>query len=331
MYDGLGGTLVEWSSGMRDVWLKYNSMNAESFDGSYDFVVIHDPQPAGILSGIIQRTGHRPNGKWIWRSHLDLSDAQPEVWDSLRPHVQLYDAAVFSAQEYVTQDSSGQHIAIIPPTIDPFSARNADISRDTFNSILTRYSIDPERPLICQVSHFDRWSDPTGAIDAYRVVKQDIPEVQLVLVANVLSSESQAWPYYERAARYAGEDFDIHLLSSLNSVGPLEINAFQRAAQVALQKSIRKGFSPAIVQAGWKYKPVVAGRVGGLPLQVIDGKTGFLCTTGEQFGQQLLYLLRHGDVAGEMGAAGHQHVKANFIVTSCLREYLVLFNRLSGY
>lgn len=331
MYDGLGGTPVEWNSEMHDVWLKYNAMNAESFDSAYDFVVIHDPQPAGILSGIIQKTGHRPGGKWIWRSHLDLSEAQPAVWASLRPHVQLYDAAVFSAQEYVKQDPSGQITAIIPPTIDPLSARNADISPDTYNSILTRYSIDPERPLICQVSRFDRWSDPTGAIDAYRLVKREIPEVQLVLVANVLSSESEAWPYYERAARYAGEDFDIHLLSSLNSVGPLEINSFQRAAQVALQKSIRKGFSPAVAQAGWKNKPVVAGKVGGLPLQVIDGKTGFLCTTGEQFGAQLLRLLRHSELAAEMGAAGRQHVQTNFLVTNCLREYLVLFNRLSGY
>lgn len=331
MYNALGGTFVEWSVEVHDVWLKYNSMNAELFDQPYDFVVVHDPQPAGILSGILQKTEKRPPGKWIWRSHLDLSEAQPEVWDALYRHVQLYDAAVFSAEEYVRPELEAQQTAIIPPTIDPLSPRNVEISTDTINSILKRYSIDPERPLICQISRFDRWSDPTGAIDVYRLVKQQIPRVQLVLVANVLSSESEAWPYYERTARYAGEDYDIHLLSSLNSVGPMEVNAFQRAAQVTLQKSVRKGFSPAIAQAGWKSRPVVAGKVGGLHLQVLDGKTGFLCSTTEEFGQQMLTLLNDQELAAGMGSAGHEHVKDRFMVTSCLSNYLSLFNSLLGH
>ncbi|MGQ9675864.1 MAG: glycosyltransferase [Chloroflexota bacterium] len=331
MYNALGGTFVEWSAEVHDVWLKYNSMNAELFDEAYDFVVVHDPQPAGILSGILHMTGKRPPGKWVWRSHLDLSEAQPEVWDALYRHVQLYDAAVFSAEEYVRPELGAQHTAIIPPTIDPLNPRNVEISNETVHNILARYSINPDRPLICQVSRFDRWSDPTGAIDVYRLVKQQIPQVQLVLVANVLSSESEAWPYYERTARYAGEDYDIHLLSSLNSVGPMEVNAFQRAAQVTLQKSVRKGFSPAIAQAGWKRRPVVAGRVGGLHLQVLEDRTGFLCNTTEEFGRKMLTLLNDEELAAEMGAAGHEHVKDNFLVTSCLSNYLSLFNSLLGH
>lgn len=330
MYDALGGSYVHWSSEAHDIWLRYNAMNAELFNESFDFIVIHDPQPAGILSSIIERTGRRPSGKWIWRSHLDLSDAQPEVWASLLRHLVLYDAVVFSTEEYVRSDLECQLVTIIPPSIDPLSARNVEMSRDTMHSILSRHSIDPARPLICQVSRFDRWSDPTGVIDVYRLVKREMPEVQLVLVANVLSSESEMWPYYERTARYAGEDYDIHLLSSLNSVGPLEINAFQRAAQVSLQKSVRKGFSPAIAQAGWKHKPVVAGNVGGLHLQVLDGTTGYLCGSTEEFGDHIVRLLSDPDLSNRMGAAAHEYVKARFLVTSCLRDYLSLFNTLAG-
>jgi trehalose synthase len=328
VYNALAGDFVEWGMAAEQTWLKYNAMNADLFDGDYDFVVIHDPQPAGILPEIIQRTGKKPTGKWIWRSHLDLAEAQTDVWSAILEQLHPYDAMIYSAEEWAVPELKDKLSTIVPETIDPLNAQNIEISTDTVNSILPRYNIDPHRPTICQVSRFDSWSDPTGAIDVYRKVKEVVPEVQLLLVASVLSSESEMWPYYERTARYAGEDFDVHLLSSLNSIGQLEINAFQRSAQVAIQRSVRKGFSSAIVEAGWKRKPVVAGVAGGLHMQIIDGVTGFLGSTVEQNAEQIMRLLQDRELAERVGQAGHEHVRNDFLITTSLKQYLKLFNTL---
>jgi trehalose synthase len=328
VYNALAGDFVEWGMLAEQTWLKYNAMNADLFDDSYDYVVIHDPQPAGILNEIIQRTGKKPAGRWIWRSHLDLAEAQTDVWAAVLGQLNPYDAVIYSAEEWAVPELRNKLSIIVPETIDPLNAQNIDISSETVESILRRYNIDPHRPTICQVSRFDRWSDPTGAIDIYRQVKKAVPEVQLLLVASVLSSESEMWPYYERTARYAGEDFDVHLLSSLNSIGQMEINAFQRSAQVAMQKSVRKGFSAALVEAGWKRKPVVAGLSGGLHMQIIDGETGYLGSTVDQNAEQIIRLLQDRDLAERMGQAGHEHVRKDFLLTTCLERYLKLFNTL---
>ena len=267
MHNSLQGMHYDWTPAMRDVWLKYNKLNADLFDDTYDYVVIHDPQPAAVPTFLEERTGAR-HGKWVWRCHIDLTDAQAPVWDILRPHVERYDGAIFTLDKYVKDDLSGPAIFCVPPAIDPLSSKNNELSHHDVNAVLERYGVDPARPMVTQISRFDPWKDPLGVIDVYRRAKTEFPGLQLVMIASMASDDPEGWEWYERIVRRAGEDFDIHVLSNLNGVGNVEVNAFQRAARVVIQKSTREGFGLVVSEALWKGRPVVAGNVGGIPLQV---------------------------------------------------------------
>lgn len=184
--------------------------------------------------------------------------------------------------------------------------------------------------MITQISRFDPWKDPLGVIDCYRACKKEFPELQLVMVASMASDDPEGWDWYERTVRRAGEDFDIHILSNLNGVGNIEVNAFQRAARVVIQKSVREGFGLVVSEALWKGRPVVAGNVGGIPLQIVNGKTGFLVNTVEECTEKVLYLLQHREEAERMGAMGVEYIRDNFLTTRYLRDYLSIFCQLSG-
>lgn len=330
MHNSLQGMYIPWSAEMYEIWRRYNQLNAEMIDQTYDFIVVHDPQPAGLLRLLRQKDSGLARGKWIWRCHIDLTSAQPEVWDFLRPYLNEYDAAIFTMSSYVKEDLQVPIIAIIPPSIDPLSPKNIDMSIDTIYEIMHEYKVDITRPMICQVSRFDPWKDPLGVIDVYRLVKKEIPNLQLVMVASMASDDPEGWSYFERTARRAGEDEDIHLLSNLNGVGNIEVNAFQRAAWVVLQKSIREGFGLVVSEALWKGRPVVAGNVGGIPLQIQDGQTGFLIDTIDTCAERVLYLLQHPKEATEMGERGREHVRENFLSTRNLRDYLRLFKTVTS-
>lgn len=280
-----------------------------------------------ILQRIDETRGH-PGGKWIWHCHLDTTEAQPAVWDLMHPFIAAYDTAIFSAKEYARDGFGQATIAIVPPAIDPLGPKNIGVSTATEESILQRYGIDPHRPLICQISRFDAWSDPLGVIDAFKIAKRQVPGLQLVLIASMITETPEAWSYYERCARRAGEDDDIHLLSMLNGVGNTEMNVFQRAANVVVQKSIRKGFGLGIAEALWKARPVVAGRVGGFPLQVMDGVNGFLVDSVEECAERIVFLLKHPRIATRMGQAGREHVRQHHLITRYLKDYLDVFRNL---
>lgn len=329
IHNSLQGMYYDWTPAMRETWLSYNRMNADLFDESYDYVVMHDPQPAAIPTFIEERTGHR-DGKWVWRCHIDLTDAQAQVWDMLRPHVERYDGAIFTLADYVKDDLRGPAIFCVPPAIDPLSPKNVDLPPETVDEILARYGVDPHRPMVTQISRFDPWKDPLGVIDVYRAAKREFPDLQLVMIASMASDDPEGWAWYERTVRRAGEDFDIHILSNLNGVGNVEVNAFQRAARVVIQKSVREGFGLVVSEALWKGRPVVAGNVGGIPLQIVNGKTGFLVHTVEECVEKLLFLLRHREEADRMGAQGVEYVRDNFLTTRYLRDYLNIFCQLSG-
>ena len=329
MHNSLQGMYYDWTPAMRQTWLDYNKLNADLFDEDYDYVVIHDPQPAAIPSFLQERTGSRP-GKWVWRCHIDITDAQVQVWDLLRPHVERYDGAIFTLPDYVKDDLKHPQIFCVPPAIDPLSPKNADLPEDTVNAILQRYGVDPKRPMVTQISRFDPWKDPLGVIDVYRAAKREVPDLQLVMIASMASDDPEGWDWYERTVRRAGEDFDIHILSNLNGVGNIEVNAFQRAARVVIQKSVREGFGLVVSEALWKGRPVVAGNVGGIPLQIVNGKTGFLVNTSEECLEKLLFLLRNREEADRMGAMGVEYVRDNFLTTRYLRDYLNIFCQLSG-
>jgi trehalose synthase len=329
IHNSLQGMYYDWTPAMRETWLSYNRMNADLFDESYDYVVMHDPQPAAIPTFIEERTGRR-DGKWVWRCHIDLTDAQAQVWDMLRPHVERYDGAIFTLADYVKDDLRGPAIFCVPPAIDPLSPKNVDLPSETVDEILSRYGVDPRRPMVTQISRFDPWKDPLGVIDVYRAAKREFPDLQLVMIASMAGDDPEGWAWYERTVRRAGEDFDIHILSNLNGVGNVEVNAFQRAARVVIQKSVREGFGLVVSEALWKGRPVVAGNVGGIPLQIVNGKTGFLVHTVEECVEKLLFLLRHREEADCMGAQGVTYVRDNFLTTRYLRDYLNIFCQLSG-
>jgi len=329
IHNSLQGMFVDWTPEMRDVWLHHNSLNADLFDESYDYVIVHDPQPAAMLAILRERGSACASGRWIWRCHIDLTDAQAQTWDMIQVYLREYDAAIFTAREYVKDDFAGPQLFIVPPAIDPLSPKNVDLSDDTYRAILDRYGIDHNRPIVAQISRFDPWKDPLGVIEAYRIVKRDVPDLQLVLVASMAHDDPEGWAWYERTVRRAGEDFDIKILSNLNGVGNVEVNAFQRA-NVVIQKSVREGFGLAVSEALWKRRPVVAGKVGGIPLQLIDGKMGYLVTTTEECAQRVHGLLDDPALADEMGAAGRAHVLDRFLVTRYLRDYLQIFRALAA-
>jgi trehalose synthase len=325
-HNALQGMELFATKELTDIYLKQNESNSKLFDNSYDIVMVHDPQPAAMRSFL--KPDGNDGGRWIWRCHIDLTDARQEVWEFLRPYIEDYDAAVFTMPQYVKQDCSCSKIAIVPPTIDPLSPKNVDVSRDTIYDVLKRYDIDPDRPIITQVSRFDPWKDPLGVIDSYRIVKEEIPSAQLLMIASMASDDPEGMHYYEKTLRHAGNDPDIYLLSNLDGVGNLEVNAFQRASDVVIQKSTREGFGLVVSEALWKERPVVGGDVGGIPLQVIHGKDGYLVNDCEQCGKRALQLLQDPDMAREMGKYGKEHVRKNFLSPKQLCDYMELYDHL---
>jgi trehalose synthase len=299
-------------------------MNAEKLDGEYDFIVIHDPQPAGLL----HYRGKGDGEHWAWRCHIDTSHANPAYWDFFAPYIDVYEAAIFTMEHYVGEGVSFKHLAIVTPTIDPLSPKNAPMDLDEARQVVADFGLDLDRPIITQVSRFDPWKDPLGVIDAYRLVKDQIPETQLALVGSMASDDPEGWYYLDKTTRHAGEDFDIHILHNFHGVGAYEVGAFQTASDVVIQKSIREGFGLVVTEALWKGKPVVGGNTGGIPLQIIDGETGFLVDSPEACAERTLYLLEQPDRAAEMGKAGKEHVRENFLTTRHMADYIKLFRDL---
>ncbi|MGZ3637160.1 MAG: glycosyltransferase [Ktedonobacterales bacterium] len=325
MHNALQGMDLDLTPAMRAAYLHSNVDNAVYFEDEFDFVVVHDPQPAPLRA-----LRASDPGKWIWRCHIDLTAANPIYWSFLRPFIQDYDAAIFTMPDYVKRDLKVGKIAIVPPAIDPLSPKNAPMSDADARRIVSLYNIDPDRPMLVQVSRFDPWKDPLGVIDVYRAVKKEFPKTQLIMAGSMAHDDPEGMEYYQRTRDYAGDDPDVHLLSNLDGVGNVEINAFQREATVVLQKSLREGFGLTISEGLWKSRPVIGGNVGGIPLQIEDCKTGYLVSSVEECIERTLELMRDPKKAAEMGTLGREEVRHKFLSTANLRNYLRLFNELTG-
>ena len=323
-HNALQGKMIPLTDEMIQTYLKYNKLNADLLDLDYDYVVIHDPQPLALIN-------YRNNkkGKWIWRCHIDLSQPNQLFWQFLEPFLTKYDAYIFTAKQYVKSPLEQRNVALITPSIDPLSDKCKPLPKNQILSVLESYDVNAENPLLSQVARFDPWKDPLGVIDAYRLLKKKFPNLQLLLISSMSTDDPEGWTYFEKTARHAGEDSNIHLLTDLKGVFDLEVNAFQRATNVTLLKSLREGFGLTVTESLWKQVPVVGGNVGGIPLQVIDGKTGFLVNSVTDAAEKTLYLLEHPDEAKEMGKKGKEHVKENFLVTTHLKKYLKLFLSLT--
>ncbi|MHB0977001.1 MAG: glycosyltransferase [Candidatus Aquicultorales bacterium] len=328
-HNALQGMDLVMTKDMVDIYSRQNDYNADMFQGRYDFIMVHDPQPAALLK-MLDEKGRR-HGKWVWRCHIDLTDANKAVWDFLQPFLEEYDAAVFTMPQYVKEGLGVKNIRIVAPTIDPLSPKNMEIEPKDIDSVLDRYSIDPHRPIVTQVSRFDPWKDPLGVIDAYRMVKEKVPEIQLLMIASMATDDPEGWHYYEKTSRHAAGEKDIHLLSNFEGVGNLEVNAFQRASDVVVQKSIREGFGLVVSEALWKEKPVIGGNVGGIPIQIIEGQNGYLITTVEDCADRIYRLLTDKPNTERMGKMGREHVRTNFLSPRQLVDYLELFNDLAAY
>jgi trehalose synthase len=323
IHNALQGMNIQLTAEEKRMYLEYNKRNSEAALLGTDYVVIHDNQPVAMIQFRPQPELNK--SKWIWRCHIDLSTPNLAVWGFLEPYIQRYKAAVFSSEKYVIPSLKVPRILVRPPSINPLNDKNKELSESQILDVLKKYGINPEKPIITQVGRFDPWKDPIGAIDLYRIVKKTIPDIQLLLIAGMARDDPEGWLFFEKTARHAGLDEDIHFLTDLKGVGNLEVNAFQRASKVALQMSIREGFGLSVSEALWKGVPVVGRNVGGIPMQVIDQVDGFLVEDINQAAEKTLYLLTHPEEAELMGQKGREHVRKNFLTVGDLRDYLKLF------
>jgi trehalose synthase len=313
-----------------DEWLiyeRYNRINALELSEGWDVIIVHDPQPAAVM-----RHGPEKARKWVWRCHIDLSAPNPETIAKVVPLVGEYDDAVFHLEEYVPaalDGASGQRIHICPPAIDPLSPKNMALSPEDAAFVCDQFGVDVDRPLICQVSRFDPWKDPIGVIDAYRTVTEELPDVQLALVGSMATDDPEGWEFFNSTLEYAQGDPDIKILNNLNNVGAIEVNAFQSQADVVIQKSTREGFGLTVSEALWKARPFIGGNVGGIPLQVHNGETGFLVSSPEECAERSLDILREPELGKRLARAGKEHVRRHFLTPRLLRDWLRIFSESS--
>jgi trehalose synthase len=286
---------------------------------------IDGPASATLIRPETSRPGK--SRRWVWRCHIDLSTPNPDTLSRLLPYLDPYPAGVFHMRKYVPADKDGR-AHIVPPAIDPLAPKNMAFSPEDAVYICEQFGIDVDRPLLCQVSRFDPWKDPLGVIDAYRIVKAEIPDVQLALVGSMATDDPEGWDYFNATVAHADGDPDIHILNNLNNVGAIEVNAFQSHCDVVIQKSTREGFGLTVTEAIWKGRPLIGGDVGGIPLQVSDGDTGFLVSSVDECAQRSLEILRDPGLGKQLGRAGKEAVRRQFLMPRLLRDWLELFEQL---
>jgi trehalose synthase len=329
VHNGLQGADIEWTTRMQRTYLEKVLDNALLLEGHYDFVVAHDPQPAAMLSFLRERLGGQmQDTTWVWRCHIDLTAANPKVWEFFRPFVELHDASVWTMPEFVPGTLDMAHVLSAPPCIDPLSVKNLDLAMPFCQELTKQYGVDVNRPIVCQVSRFDPWKDPVGVIEAFRIVRERVPDAQLVLAGSMATDDPEGFKVWDDTETARAGDRDIYLLSNLHQVGSVQINAFQRVAEVVLQKSLREGFGLTVSEGLWKGRPVVGGRAGGIKLQIRDGFDGYLVDSVEECAQRTIDLLADPVGADALGAQGREHVRDNFLSTRELQDWLTLFGTL---
>ncbi len=301
----------------------YEQTNAETAERlrdqlqEADIVIIHDPQPAAMKAYF-----PNPKGKWVWRCHIDVSKPFRPVWKYLRNFVQQYDASVFSLPSFA--QPLPHPIYLIPPSIDPLHVKNIPLPAKEIDAVYSKFDLDPERPIVLQVSRYDRFKDPLGVVQAYKLAKKWIPTLQLVLAGGGASDDPEGEIVLSEVRHSVIGDPDIHVLL-LPGDAHRVINALQRTADIVLQKSLKEGFGLTVTEAMWKHKPVIGGDTGGIRIQVVNYHTGFLVNSPEGAALRIRYLLNNRDKLTEMGTKAHAFVRDNFLITRHLREYLTLF------
>jgi trehalose synthase len=324
IHNALQGMALDLSDAEKKLFLNVARENAAQLPRA-DVVLAHDPQAVALrhYSAEPKRAG------WAWRCHIDLTTAHQPVWSFIRPFVEEHDASIWTMPQFVRQDLQNKNVLIQAPTIDPLSRKNRGMAPTEAHEIVRRFRVDPARPILLQVSRFDPWKDPLGVIDAYRIVKQEIPDVQLVMIGSLADDDPEGIEYLDRTRSHAKGDPDVVLLTNLDGVKDDEVNAFQRACTVVIQKSLREGFGLVVAEGLWKGKPVIGGKVGGIVLQIEDGVSGYLVSSVEEAAARTIQLLRDADLRQRTAEAGRERVRENFLITRDLRDQLSLVATLA--
>ena len=305
-------TAEQWAT-----WERYQHINAERFNpDDYDVVFVHDPQPAGLA-----KLHEDADTEWIWRCHIDLSTPNPQMIRGLLPWLEPYKVGFFHREEYVPEGFQGEPW-IVPPAIDPLNPKNMALDPVDAAYIVRQFGIDPDKPLLCQVSRFDPWKDPSGVVDAWRIAREEFPDLQLALVGSLAADDPEGMEFLESTKAHLGDDVGAFVLSNLDGVGAVEVNAFQVAADVVMQKSTKEGFGLTVSEALWKGRPMIAGNVGGIRSQIHHGKTGWLVNSIEEAADATKQALRDPHAATAMARAGKEHVRAEFLTPRYLRDHL---------
>ncbi len=316
----------ELTQGEKDLYSRVNEQSAKLLEASYDVFVVHDPQPAALRAFAGPR-----HAKWIWRCHIDSSHPDEQVSQFLRPFLEEYDAMVFTMPQFVLPDLRTKRVAFIAPAIDPLATKNMELPLEICKRAMADSGIDPERPVLLQVSRFDPWKNPLGVIRAYQLVKQEMPDVQLVFIGAMAGDDPEGWVLMDQVEEESIKDSNIFVFTNLGGVGNAEVNMFQRGCDVVIQNSIREGFGLVVSEAFWKEKPVVAGKAGGIPMQFPEAYHQYLVQDNEEdCAEKILHLLRHPGERGTFGRAAREHVRKHFLTPRLVRDELELIKELVG-
>src|SRR5215218_647481 len=308
IHNALQGNPQGLTAAQEEIFRRFNEANARELEDAYDFVIVHDPQPAAVREYVPDSTA-----RWIWRCHIDLSQPNEDVLQFLLQSLQRYDAAIFHRRAYVPVRAPFALTAVWPPAIDPLAPKNMALSPEDASYIVDQFGIDVGRPLLTQVSRFDPWKDPLGVIDAYRAVKEERPDVQLALVGSMASDDPEGWDFYNSTLAHADGDPDIHILNNFNNVGAIEVNAFQSLADVVIQKSTKEGFGLTVSEALWKGRPFIGG---------------YLVSTVEDCARRSSDILNDPALGKALGRRGKEHVREHFLTPRYLRDYLKIFQEV---
>lgn len=319
-HNALQGAEHRLTAREKEIYIKNNIDNAQHLDASYDVILVNDPQPAAL-----RHFHNSKQTKWIWRCHIDTSNPNQDVWQFLKPYIEEYDCAIFTLEQYVPTGLRHPRIEIIAPAIDPNSPKNRELPVRQCIDFLPEMGIDANRPLAVQVSRFDPWKDPFGVIEAYRLAKKEVPDLQLALIGSLARDDPQGVEILEKVEAVAEDDPDLFVFYNLSDV---DINVFQRVSNIVIQKSLREGFGLTVSEALWKSTPVVAGRVGGIPLQMGGELDQVLVSSVEECAEKMVMLLQNRDLARALAAKGKEKVQRDFLVTRLVRDELRLIKKV---
>ncbi|MFO8182710.1 MAG: glycosyltransferase [Candidatus Aegiribacteria sp.] len=317
-HNAMQGGELKLTEAKKRIYLETNREFSIFTHIDHDAVVIHDPQPLPLIRN------YQKSQPWIWRCHIDISEPNMELWDFLKQFIIRYDMVIISSELYRKPDLPVEQ-RVIEPAINPLSAKNEELTEDHIESILSNFGIPTDKPFITQISRFDPWKDPLGVLEVYRMVREKV-DCRLVMCGSMASDDPEGYDIYEKVRKEADELIRAGDVILMTYESNIMVNAIQRAASVIIQKSIREGFGLTVTEGLWKEKPVVASKVGGIPLQIENGRTGYLVEPGDHrgFADRIIELLQNPEGAHEMGRLGKEHVRKRFLITRLLSDYLDL-------